>query len=45
MISVTGLAEAFFKGVDRFIIETCGNPSRRGVVMERLHKLVDTMPF
>jgi hypothetical protein len=40
MVSVTGLAEAFFRGVDRFIIEAFGDPVRAPLAVERLQTLI-----
>jgi hypothetical protein len=40
MVSITGLAESFFKGVDRFIIDVFGNPLRAPLARKRLATLV-----
>jgi hypothetical protein len=45
MVSVTGLAEAFFRGVDRFIIDLFGDPVRAPLARERLRKLVHRLPY
>lgn len=45
MVSITGLAEAFFKGVDRFIIDVFGDPTRAPFARKRLRKLVHAWPY
>lgn len=45
MVSITGLAEAFFRGVDRFIIELFGDPAKAPLAQQRLRKLVHTLPY
>lgn len=45
MVSVEGLAEAFFKGVDRFIIDLFGDPTRAPLARKRLRKLVHAFPY
>ena len=42
MVSITGLAEAFFRGVDRFIIDVFGDPIRAPLARKRLENLVHT---
>lgn len=45
MVSVTALAEAFFRGLDRFIIELFGDPAREPLARRRLQKLVHALPY
>ena len=45
MVSVIGLAEAFFRGVDRFIIDVFGDPMRAPLARGRLRKLVHRLPY
>jgi hypothetical protein len=45
MVSITGLAEAFFKGVDRFIIDVFGDPIRAPLARKRLGQLVHSVPY
>jgi hypothetical protein len=45
MVSITGLAAAFFKGVDRFIIDVFGDPVRASLAWKRLSHLVHYVPY
>jgi len=44
MVSIVGLAEAFYRGLDRFIIDVFGNPLRAPLARERLRKLLHALP-
>jgi hypothetical protein len=44
-VSIAGLAEAFFKGVDRFIIDVFGDPIRAPLARKRLGELVHSVPY
>jgi hypothetical protein len=43
MISVEGLVAAFFRGIDRFLIEVFGDALRRPVAEERLRRCIHTL--
>lgn len=45
VVSVAGLAEAFFKGVDRCIIDLFGDPTRATLARKRLRNLVHALPY
>lgn len=45
MVSVAGLAEAFFTGVDRSIIDLFGDPARAPLARTRLRRLVHAFPY
>ena len=45
MVSIRGLADAFFRGLDHFIIEVFGDPSKAPLARERLRKLLHALPF
>jgi hypothetical protein len=45
IVSITGLAEAFFKGVERFKIEKFANPLTAPLAKERLKTLFHSIPL
>ena len=45
MVSVEGLAEAFFAGVDRFLIEAFADEDKARVVEQRMRTLAHQLPF
>jgi hypothetical protein len=45
LVSVEGLAEAFFAGVDRFLIEAFADAEKATVAEQRLRTLVHLLPF
>lgn len=45
MVSIQGLAEAFFSGVDRFLIDLFANPDRARVAEEHFRLLVHTFDY
>ena len=45
MVSIRDLAEAFFSGVDRFLVDVFSQPDRAAIAEERFQKLVHTLPF
>ena len=45
LVSITGLAEAFFRGMDRFIIEIFGDPIRSPLAKKRLETLIHYAPI
>ena len=45
MISITGLADTFLKGVDRFVIDVFGNPIRAPLARKRLSHLVHYVSY
>lgn len=44
LVSVPGLAEAFFKGIDRFLVDVFSNKDRPPIVEERLRDLIQCLP-
>ena len=45
LVSVEGLAGAFFAGVDRFLIEAFADAEKARVAEQRLRRLVHLLPF
>jgi len=45
LVSVEALAEAFFAGVDRFLVETFADEEKARVAEQRLRTLVHQLPF
>jgi hypothetical protein len=45
IVSVEGLAEAFFRGVDQFLIDVFADRARAPLVEARLKKCVHTLPY
>ena len=45
LVLVPALAEAFFRGIQAFLIDVFSDPKRAGVVEQRLQKLVHCLPF
>lgn len=45
MVSVRGLADAFFTGLDRFLVDVIADPARRAVAEARLGKLILHLPI
>lgn len=44
LVSVPALAEAFFKGIDRFLVAAFSDKARAPIVEERMRKLVQCLP-
>ena len=45
LVSVTGLAEAFFQGIDTFLVDAFSNEARREILEQRLRRLVQCIPY
>jgi hypothetical protein len=45
LVSIEALAEAFFNGVDKFLINIFANKERASIAEQRLKKLVHLLPF
>lgn len=45
LISVRGLAEAYFRGIDRFLVDAFSSDNRRELLESRLRRLVQCLPF
>lgn len=44
LVSVPALAEAFFKGIDRFLVDAFSDKARAPIIEERMNKLVQCLP-
>ena len=44
LVSVPALADAFFSGVDRFLVDVFSDPTRRSVAEQRLQTLMRQTP-
>lgn len=45
MVSVIALVEAFFKGVDKFLVDAFANEGKRQILEQRLSKLVQCISY
>ena len=45
LVSVPALAEAFFKGIDRFLVDAFSDKARAPIIEERMKKLVQCLPI
>jgi|GEM_PF-596235 len=45
IVSISALAEAFFEGVDKFLVNSFANKAKAEIVDKRLLKLVHSFPF
>lgn len=45
LVSVPALAEAFFAGIDRFLVDRFADPAIRPIMEERLRKLFAELPY
>lgn len=44
LVSVPALAEAFFKGIDRFLVDAFSDKAHAPIIEERMNKLVQCLP-
>jgi hypothetical protein len=45
LVSISALAEAFFNGVDRFLVDSFADKNKAKIVESRFEKLVHLLPF
>lgn len=45
MVSVQHLAEAFFRGIDQFLVDAFSDPNRKPLIEKRLRQLIVESPF
>jgi hypothetical protein len=45
MVSISALAEVFFNGVDKFLVDAFSDKNKAKIVEQRLDKLVQLLPF
>jgi hypothetical protein len=45
LVCVEGLAQAFFRGVDKFVVDVFTNKGKARIAEQRFTKLCHTLPF